>query len=139
MAEVKLVPMGSLVKGRYVVVDGVACTVVENTHSKPGKHGSAKSNLVAAGILDGKRRNVVGPAAQNIEVPIIGKKNAQILSVNGDSANVMDMENFETFDLAIPEDMKDQATVGAVVVYWIILDDKVMKSLKSAGEEESDE
>jgi len=139
MAEVKLVPMGSLVKGRYVVVDGVACTVVENTHSKPGKHGSAKSNLVAAGILDGKRRNVVGPAAQNIEVPIIAKKNAQILSITGKSANVMDMENFETFDLAIPEDMADQATVGATIVYWIILDDKVMKSLKSAAEDESDE
>ena len=139
MAEVKLVPMGSLVKGRYVVVDGVACTVVENTHSKPGKHGSAKSNLVATGMLDGKRRNVVGPAAQNIEVPIIEKKNAQILSINGDTANVMDMENFETFDLKIADDMKDQVTVGATVVYWIILDDRVMKSLKSAADDEGEE
>lgn len=138
MGEVKLVPMGSLVKGRYVVVDGVASIVVDNTHSKPGKHGSAKSNLTAVGMLDGKKRNVVGPASQNIEVPLIEKKNAQILSVDGDKANVMDMESYQTFDLKIPDEMKDTATAGAVVVYWVILDDLVMKSLKSAADDDED-
>jgi translation initiation factor 5A len=138
MGEVKLVPMGSLVKGRYVVVDGVASIVVDNTHSKPGKHGSAKSNLTAVGMLDGKKRNVVGPASQNIEVPLIEKKNAQILSVDNGKANVMDMESYQTFDLTIPEDMKDTATAGAVVVYWVILDDLVMKSLKSAADDDED-
>lgn len=136
MGEIKLVPMGTLVKGRYIVIDGAACTVVDNTHSKPGKHGSAKSNITAVGILDNKKRNVVGPASQNIEVPVIEKKNAQILSVTGESANVMDMETYETFDLAIPAEMQDSVTAGAVIVYWTILDDRVMKSLKSASEDE---
>lgn len=134
MGEVKLSPMGALTKGRYIVIDGVACTVVDNTHSKPGKHGSAKSNIVAVGLLDGKKRNVVGPAAQSIEVPIIEKKNAQVLSVTGEKANVMDMETYDTFDLAIPEEMQGTLDPGAVIVYWIILDDKVMKQLKSEGE-----
>lgn len=133
MAEVKLLPMGSLTKGRYIVIDGVACSVVDNTHSKPGKHGSAKSNITAVGLLDNKKRNVVGPAAQNIEVPIIQKKNAQILSINGDMANVMDMENYETFDLKIADELKDGLTAGAIVVYWIILDERVMKALKTEG------
>ncbi len=136
MGEIKLVPMGSLVKGRYVVVDGVASIVVDNTHSKPGKHGSAKSNLTAVGMLDGKKRNVVGPAASMIEVPLIEKKNAQILSVSGDMANVMDMESFETFDMKIADEMKAEAVAGATVVFWVILDDRVMKSLKSAAEDE---
>jgi translation initiation factor 5A len=138
MGDVKLSPMGSLQKGRYIVIDGVACVVVDNVHSKPGKHGSAKANISARGMLDGKIRNVVGPASDNIEVPVIEKKNAQILSITGDKANVMDMDNFETFDLKIPEELKEQVTTGAVVVYWIILDDKVMKQLKTAADEDTD-
>ena len=139
MADVKLAPMGSLTKGRYIVIDGVACTVVDNVHSKPGKHGSAKSNIAAVGMLDGKRRNLVGPASDNVEVPLIGKKNAQVLSINGDSANVMDMESFETFDMKIPDELKAQVAVSAVVVYWTILDDRVMKTLKTEGETFDDE
>lgn len=139
MGDVKLAPMGSLTKGRYIVIDGVACVVSENTHSKPGKHGSAKSNIAAVGMLDGKRRNVVGPASDSIEVPLIGKKNAQVLSVNGDSVNVMDMESFETFDMKIPAELKGQVTVSAVVVYWVILDDRVMKALKTEGDAAEDE
>lgn len=139
MADVKLAPMGSLQKGRYIVIDGAACTVVENKHSKPGKHGSAKANITAVGLLDGKKRNVVGPASDNIEVPVIGKKNAQVLSINGDMANLMEMTTYETFDLKIPDELKDQVNVGAVVVYWTILDDKVMKSLKTEGEATDEE
>jgi translation initiation factor 5A len=139
MADVKLAPMGSLTKGRYIVIDGVACVVSENTHSKPGKHGSAKSNIAAVGMLDGKRRNIVGPASDNIEVPLIGKKNAQVLSINGDMANVMDMESFETFDMKIPDELKGQVSVSAVVVFWTILDDRVMKTLKTEGDAMDDE
>ena len=139
MADVKLAPMGSLTKGRYIVIDGVACVVSENTHSKPGKHGSAKSNIAAVGMLDGKRRNIVGPASDNIEVPLIGKKNAQVLSINGNMANVMDMESFETFDMKIPDELKDSVSVSAVVVFWTILDDRVMKTLKTEGDAMDDE
>ena len=139
MGDVKLAPMGSLTKGRYIVIDGVACVVSENNHSKPGKHGSAKANIAAIGMLDGKRRNVVGPASDSIEVPLIGKKNAQVLSVSGDSVNVMDMESFETFDMKIPAELKGQVTVSAVVVYWVILDDRVMKALKTEGDSAEDE
>jgi translation initiation factor 5A len=134
MADVKLAPLGTLQKGRYIVIDGAACVVVENKHSKPGKHGSAKANITAVGLLDGKKRNVVGPAAENIEVPVIGKKNAQVLSINGDFANVMDMADYDTFDLKVPEELQGTVNVGAVVVYWTVLDEKVMKSLKTEGE-----
>lgn len=135
MGDVKLAPMGTLQKGRYIVIDGAACIVVENKHSKPGKHGSAKANITAVGMLDGKKRNIVGPAAENVEVPVISKKNAQVLSLTDGSANVMDMESYETFDLPVPDELKETVNVGAVVVYWVILDDKVMKSLKTEGED----
>ncbi len=61
---------------------------------------------------------------------MIEKKNAQILSITGDKANVMDMESFETFNMDIPEELKEQIKEGVQVIYWVILKDKVMKSIR---------
>ena len=128
---VKLTSVGSLQKGRYVVIDGEACTVSDMNVSRPGKHGHAKVNLTAVGIIDGKKRNIIMPGHDKIEVPVIDKKNAQVLSVQDSTANVMDSESFETFDLDIPEELKDQISEGVTVVYWDILDKKIMKQVKS--------
>lgn len=123
---------GSLQKGNTIVIDGVACIVTEVKTSKPGKHGSAKANITAVGMLDDKKRNIVMPGSDNVEVPIIDKKNAQVLSISGEFANVMDMESFESFDLKIPSELQGDLTEGAVVVYWVILQDKVMKQIKNS-------
>jgi len=42
----------------------------------------------------------------------------------------MDNETYETFDLEIPEEMKDQIKENGQVVYWIVMDKKVMKQGK---------
>jgi len=117
--------------GNYVVIDGVACTVTGKQTSRPGKHGHAKVRLEGVGILDAKKRIIVMPGHDKIEVPIIDKRTAQILSIQGNVANAMDAETYETFDLDIPEDLKDSCVEGCNVLYWIILADKVMKQVKS--------
>jgi translation initiation factor 5A len=126
----KLSSVGSLQKGSYVIVDGAACKVTDTQTSRPGKHGHAKVRLEAVGLIDGKKRAVVMPGHDNIEVPIIEKKTAQVLSISGDVANVMDSETYETFDLKIPEDLKGQVVEGGSVLYWLILTEKVMKQVK---------
>lgn len=131
MAEVKYKSVGSLQKGNYVVIDGVPSIVSDVATSRPGKHGHAKVNMSAVGMFDGKKRNVVMPGHDNIEVPVIDKRNAQILNINGDTCNVMDMETYETFDLKIPEELKGEITEGLTVVYWAVMNDKVMKQIKS--------
>ncbi len=130
MGEVKHVSVGSLTKGSYIVIDGVACRVVSTATSRPGKHGHAKVNMMAVGILDGKKRNVILPGHDSVEAPIIDKRTAQVLSVNGEVANVMDAETFETFDMKIPSELKDDCVDGCNVLYWVILDDKVMMQIK---------
>ncbi len=126
----KLASVGSLQRGSYVVLDGVACKVTDTQVSRPGKHGHAKVRLSAVGLIDGKKRVVVMPGHDNVEVPIIEKKTAQILSVAGNTANVMDTESYETFDLEIPEELKSEVSEGKTVLYWDILGDKVMKQVK---------
>lgn len=123
--------VGSLQKGNYVVLDGVASIVVSTQTSRPGKHGHAKVRLEAVGIIDGKKRQTVLPGHDSIDVPVIEKKNAQVLSIEGKTANVMDVETYETFDLDIPEELQESCVSGCTIVYWVILNDKVMKQIKS--------
>ncbi len=123
--------VGSLQKGNYVVLEGAACRVTDTQVSRPGKHGHAKVRLTAVGLVDDKKRIVVMPGHDNIEVPIVEKKIAQVLSVQGDKANVMDSETYETFDLEIPEELRGQVVEGSNVLFWVILDQKVMKQVKS--------
>jgi len=130
MGETKQVSVGSLKKGSNVVVEGIASIVTDLSVSRPGKHGHAKVNFMAVGMLDGRKRNVVMPGHDMIDTPVIGKRNAQVLSVNGELANLMDEETFETFDLKIPDEIKDEVVAGVTIVYWTILDDKVMKSIR---------
>lgn len=127
----KVASVGSLQKGSYVVVEGAACKVVDTQTSRPGKHGHAKVRLTAVGIIDDKKRVVVMPGHDNIDVPVIEKRTAQVLSVKDNKANVMDAETYETFDLDVPEELRGQIVEGSDVLYWVILNDKVMKQLKS--------
>ncbi len=132
MSEVKKVSVGSLKKGNYIVIDDVACRVVDTQTSRPGKHGHAKVRLQAAGIVDGRKREIVMPGHDYVDAPVVDKRTAQVLSVSGDTANVMDSETYETFDLQIPEELKGQVVEGVSVLYWVVLNDKVMKQVKPA-------
>jgi translation initiation factor 5A len=127
----KLVSVSTLQKGSYVMMGEQASRVTDIQVSRPGKHGHAKIRMSAVGLIDNKKRVEVMPGHDNIEVPIIDKKTAQVLSVHGDSANVMDVETYETFDLEIPEELKEKCVDGVNVLFWQILDKKVMKQVKT--------
>ncbi len=129
--EKKLVSVGSLKKGDTIIIDGAPCKITDTATSRPGKHGHAKVNLMAAGLLDGKKRNVVMPGHDRVEVPIIEKKSAQVLSISGIIANVMDTETFETFEMEIPEEMRADVREGVEVLYWTMMGAKVMKQVKN--------
>lgn len=131
MSDIKHKTAGSLQKGNYVVMDGVACIVSDVSISRPGKHGHAKVNFSGVGLLDGKKRNMVMPGSDNVEIPIIDKRNAQVLSIHGSSCNVMDSETYESFDLDIPTELSDSLKEGVTVLYWVILGEKVMKQIKN--------
>jgi len=122
--------IGSLKRGSYVIFDGVACKVKSIQTSRPGKHGHAKCRIEATSLTDNKKIIKVMPGHENVEVPIIEKKTAQVLSIHDDVVNVMDMQTYETFDLKIPEDLKEQIVEGVQVAYWVVLDEKILKQVK---------
>ncbi|ELY44667.1 translation initiation factor IF-5A [Natronorubrum sulfidifaciens] len=93
-----------LQEGSYVIIDDAACKINAYSTAKPGKHGSAKARVEAKGVFDGKKRSFSQPVDAKIWVPIIERKNGQVVSVDGDDMQVMDLETYETITMRIPED-----------------------------------
>lgn len=119
----KPVDVGSLKIGHYVVVDGEPCKIVEYEKSKPGKHGAAKARIVAISALTGQKKNVISPVDGKIEVPMIDKKTAQVISISGNVLQLMDMESYQTFETDMPEDeeLRGKLASGLEVEYWNML------------------
>jgi len=128
----KSITANNVQKGTSIILEGAACRVVDVEISKPGKHGHSKVRISAVGLIDEKKRIVVMPGHDSIEVPIIEKRTAQVLNLHGDSANVMDSETYETFDLKIPDELKGQVVEGSSVLYWTIMNDRIIKQVKGA-------
>ncbi len=127
----KQIEIGSLKVGTYVVVEGMACTIKSIQVSSPGKHGHAKYRIEAVAIISGQKKIFIAPKHDKIDSPIIDKELAQVISVQGDTANVMDLKSYETFDLKIPDELKGEVKEGVNVTYWKILNDKIMKQVRN--------
>jgi translation initiation factor 5A len=116
--------------GGFVLIDDVPCRVDKVQTSSTGKHGHSKVRIEAIGLLDGTRRSIVKPADENVDVPIIIKKTAQILAIMGDNVQLMDMETYEVFELPIPEEMKEKVEAGKEISYFEVMEQKTIKQIK---------
>ena len=95
-----------LQEGNYVMIDDAACEINAYSTAKPGKHGSAKARIEAVGVFDGKKRSLSQPVDAKIWVPIINRKQGQVVSVeSADVAQVMDLETYETITIKTPDDV----------------------------------
>lgn len=129
----KPVDVGSVKEGQYILLDNEPCKIVEYEKSKPGKHGSAKARIVAIGLFDGVKRSMVSPVDGRIEVPMIDKKSAQVISISGSNIQLMDLETYEVFETPLPgeEPIKSKIANGAEVEYWKIMNR--MKIVRAKG------
>ena len=113
LSEVRLLRVN-----RYVILDDEPCKIMSISTSKPGKHGEAKARIEAIGIFDGQKRSVVHPVKHKVHIPIIDKRNAQILSLMGeDTVQLMDLETYETFEMSIPDEYKGKLAPGNEIMY----------------------
>ncbi len=106
-----------LKEGRYMLIDEEPCRILSIQTSKPGKHGEAKARIDAVGIFDGSKRSVVFPVKHKVQVPMIGKRQAQVLSLTDAEVQLMDLESYETFSLPLDADLKGQLSPGTEIQY----------------------
>jgi len=112
---VKIVEIRSLKKGNYIVIDKEPCKIVDMSSSKPGKHGAAKVKIDAFGLFDNKKHSLLTTGDNKTEVPIIDRNPHQVLSISGNTVQLMNMETYETIELPLPDDIKDKVQEGGEV------------------------
>ncbi|MFB6069837.1 MAG: translation initiation factor IF-5A [Halanaeroarchaeum sp.] len=92
-----------LQEGNYVMMDEAPCKITGYSTAKPGKHGSAKARIEGKGVFDDKKRSLSQPVDAKIWVPMIERKQGQVVNVEGDDAQIMDLETYETFTMRVPD------------------------------------
>lgn len=107
--------MKELRVGRYIIIDSIPCRVVEIETSAPGKHGSAKMRVTAIGMFDGQKKTIIKPSSADIEVPIVSKRKASVVSVSETSVQLMDAETYEVYELPITDEFRGKLEAGKEV------------------------
>ena len=88
------------------MMDDAPCQISAYSTAKPGKHGSAKARVEGRGVFDGKKRSFSQPVDAKIWVPVIERKQGQIVNREGNGvAQIMDLETYETFTMELPDDV----------------------------------
>ena len=105
----------------YMIIDDEPCKILSISTSKPGKHGEAKARIEAVGLFDGQKRSVVHPVKHKVGVPMIDKRQAQVITTSGESAQIMDLETYETFDILVDEEFQGKLEAGGEINYMIAL------------------
>ncbi len=112
--------------GTNILLDGEPHTIKKVDISKTGKHGHAKARIEAVGIINGQKKVFVIPGHDRLEVPMVDKRKAQVLSIT-EKVSVMDLETFETIDIPCPEEIKSELEENCNVEYWDIEGQKIIK------------
>ena len=122
--------MKELKVGKYVLIDDVPCRIVGIESSAPGKHGAAKMRVTAMGIFDGQKKTLLKPADADVEVPMIERRTGQVVSVSGGGAQIMDLSDYSTFEILIPEEMKGEIAAGKEVEYMESMGKKILMRVR---------
>ena len=123
----KIIDATEIKGGTNIIVDGEPGTIKKIDISKTGKHGHAKCRIEAVGIISENKKVFVIPGHDRLEVPMVDKRKGQVLSIGEDKASIMDLESFETLDVACPEEVKNELEVNSNVEYWDVEGVKVIK------------
>lgn len=90
-------------EGSYVLIDDAPCKITSYSTAKPGKHGSAKARVEAKGVFDGQKRSLSQPVDAKIWVPIIDRKQGQVLDVRNGEVQVMDLDTYDNFVMRVED------------------------------------
>ncbi len=133
--DVKPIKAGQIKEGHHIIHNDDVYLVRSIEKSKSGKHGHAKCRMKIENIFTGSKTEIAIPGDFKLQSPIIDKRNAQVLSLSTDSVQLMDLETYDTFEAAIPddEDIKSKIQEGSEVEYWEAIGKRQIMRAKGSG------
>lgn len=122
---------GKLKEGRLIMIDGEPCHIVQFSISPPGKHEQVNATIKAIGLFDCQRHSVIHRVSTKIEVPIIKRGNAEVLAIVANTAQLMDLTTYETFQLPISLNLRGDVREGGEIGYIQVLGRRKIELIKS--------
>ena len=136
MSETDIEPLnaGQAKPGKYIFLDNDVYVIRSMDKGKSGKHGHAKARIKMRSIFTKKDREIVRPTKDKLMSPKVLKKNAQIVSISSSEAQLMDLEDYEYFDVDLPKsgELLDKLEEGAEVEYWKVVGRTLLVSVKKS-------
>jgi translation initiation factor 5A len=125
--------VGELKIGSYAIINGEPSRIATIQKSKPGKHGSAKFRCTAISLFTGRKQSFVSSTDSNIQVPMVDKRSAQVVSIAPQMVQLMDLETYEIFEVSTIGDQEilDKLESGKEVEYWHIMDRYKIQRIKN--------
>ena len=114
--------------GTNILIEAQPYTIRKIDISKTGKHGHAKCRIEAQAIIGNNKKVFVMPGHDRLEVPIVNKKKAQVLSKDDNKVSVMDLESFETLEInCLDKEVFNSLEENSNCEYWDIEGNKIIK------------
>jgi translation initiation factor 5A len=98
------IPVNRLRIGKYALLEGRPCRVVEIAKSKTGKHGHAKANIAGTDLFTGKRYEAHLPTSHDIEVPIVQRLDYSLILIDGKFTQLIDLSGTMREDVEVTDD-----------------------------------
>ncbi|MCE7742025.1 MAG: translation initiation factor IF-5A [Candidatus Heimdallarchaeota archaeon] len=132
--DINPVKAGQIKEGYYIIHNDDVYLVRSTEKSKSGKHGHSKCRMKIENIFTGSKTEINLPGDFKLQSPVIDKRSAQVLSLSVDSVQLMDLESYETFEAAVPdeEDIKNNIKEGSEVEYWNAIGKSKIMRVKSS-------
>jgi len=141
-----IVPMqcSALRKNGFVVIKGRPVKIVEMSTSKTGKHGHAKVHLVGIDIFTGKKLEDICPSTHNMNVPIVNRKEYEVVNFEDNYFSLMsddaetrddlkhtDVCSVSSADKVMEMFQEAEANNGQLLAtVWKAMDEEYVKELK---------
>eukprot|EP00614_Pseudopedinella_elastica_P016830 CAMPEP_0172652220 /NCGR_PEP_ID=MMETSP1068-20121228/243205_1 /TAXON_ID=35684 /ORGANISM="Pseudopedinella elastica, Strain CCMP716" /LENGTH=159 /DNA_ID=CAMNT_0013466627 /DNA_START=573 /DNA_END=1052 /DNA_ORIENTATION=- len=95
---------GQIKKGGLMMIKGQPCKVSDVSHSKTGKHGSAKCNFTANNIFNNKKLEDMMPSSQGTTMPIVARTEYTLVDISDEDYVTLMSDDGETReDLKLPD------------------------------------
>ncbi len=104
---------GEVKKGSFMCIKDRPCKIVDYSCHKTGKHGHAKATIVGIDIFNTKKLEDSLPAASNVEIPNISRKEYALYTVEEDNyCSLMDLNTNEMrSDIKLPEETESDTNL----------------------------
>lgn len=124
---------GSVKMGKFLMIKGRPCKVVDVSKAKVGKHGAAKCHFVGVDIFTGKKLESICPASAQLSEPIVDRAEYQVIDIaDDDFVTLMDSSNGTRDDLKLPN---DNTLANKIKAAFDEGADVLVTVLKAVGEE----